>query len=220
MTSNHQPLTQRPAWSRVEGAPPGNRRRGTCASSSPRIRSAASARPWRRPASISITRRTAITDETLQPAGPTGRGVRPARTHRRDVPRRQDQRHREARGPARRPAGAERDVHRCGRQRMSCPRCTRCSTRWRSSPSACAAARGKGTPASASATWSTSASAVRDLGPVMAYEALRHYSERAMTFRFVSNVDGSDFVEADPRSRSRPRRCSSSRRRPSRRSRR
>jgi len=35
-----------------------------------------------------------------------------------------------------------------------------------------------------------------DLGPVMAYEALRQYSERAMTFRFVSNVDGIDFVEA------------------------
>jgi glucose-6-phosphate isomerase len=35
-----------------------------------------------------------------------------------------------------------------------------------------------------------------DLGPVMAYEALRHYSERAMTFRFVSNVDGIDFHEA------------------------
>src|SRR5215467_3144511 len=35
-----------------------------------------------------------------------------------------------------------------------------------------------------------------DLGPVMAYEALRHYSEREMTFRFVSNVDGTDFVEA------------------------
>ncbi len=35
-----------------------------------------------------------------------------------------------------------------------------------------------------------------DLGPVMAYEALRWYSERAMTFRFVSNVDGNDFVEA------------------------
>jgi glucose-6-phosphate isomerase len=35
-----------------------------------------------------------------------------------------------------------------------------------------------------------------DLGPVMAYEALKHYSERAMTFRFVSNVDGSDFAEA------------------------
>jgi len=35
-----------------------------------------------------------------------------------------------------------------------------------------------------------------DLGPVMAYEALRHYSERAITFRFVSNVDGIDLVEA------------------------
>ncbi len=35
-----------------------------------------------------------------------------------------------------------------------------------------------------------------DLGPVMAYEALRHYSDRAMTFRFVSNVDATDFAEA------------------------
>ncbi|MEZ5275209.1 MAG: glucose-6-phosphate isomerase [Opitutaceae bacterium] len=34
-----------------------------------------------------------------------------------------------------------------------------------------------------------------DLGPVMAYEALKHYSERGLTFRFVSNVDGADFVE-------------------------
>jgi glucose-6-phosphate isomerase len=35
-----------------------------------------------------------------------------------------------------------------------------------------------------------------DLGPVMAYEALKHYSERSMTFRFVSNVDATDFAEA------------------------
>src|SRR5712664_1074867 len=35
-----------------------------------------------------------------------------------------------------------------------------------------------------------------DLGPVMAYEALKHYSERKMTFRFVSNVDGTDLAEA------------------------
>src|SRR5206468_605773 len=35
-----------------------------------------------------------------------------------------------------------------------------------------------------------------DLGPVMAYEALKHYSEQAMTFRFVSNIDGTDFAEA------------------------
>src|SRR6266567_5788887 len=35
-----------------------------------------------------------------------------------------------------------------------------------------------------------------DLGPVMAYEALKYYAERTMTFRFVSNVDGTDFAEA------------------------
>jgi glucose-6-phosphate isomerase len=35
-----------------------------------------------------------------------------------------------------------------------------------------------------------------DLGPVMAYEALRHVADRQLTFRFVSNVDGTDFVEA------------------------
>ncbi len=35
-----------------------------------------------------------------------------------------------------------------------------------------------------------------DLGPVMAYEALRHYSQRELTFRFVSNIDSTDFVEA------------------------
>lgn len=35
-----------------------------------------------------------------------------------------------------------------------------------------------------------------DLGPVMAYEALRHYSDRRMTFRFVSNIDGTDLAEA------------------------
>ncbi len=35
-----------------------------------------------------------------------------------------------------------------------------------------------------------------DLGPVMAYEALRYYSDRSMNFRFISNVDGTDFAEA------------------------
>src|SRR5258708_5668956 len=35
-----------------------------------------------------------------------------------------------------------------------------------------------------------------DLGPVMAYEALKYYSDRAISFRFVSNVDGTDFAEA------------------------
>ena len=35
-----------------------------------------------------------------------------------------------------------------------------------------------------------------DLGPVMAYEALRYYTDRSLTFRFISNIDGTDFVEA------------------------
>src|SRR5208337_2084907 len=35
-----------------------------------------------------------------------------------------------------------------------------------------------------------------DLGPVMAYEALRHYSDRSIIFRFVSNIDATDFFEA------------------------
>lgn len=35
-----------------------------------------------------------------------------------------------------------------------------------------------------------------DLGPVMAYEALKYYSQRDITFRFISNVDGTDFAEA------------------------
>src|SRR6185437_675683 len=35
-----------------------------------------------------------------------------------------------------------------------------------------------------------------DLGPVMAYEALKHYSDRSLAFRFVSNVDGTDLAEA------------------------
>ena len=48
-----------------------------------------------------------------------------------------------------------------------------------------------------------------DLGPVMAYEALKHYSDRSMTFRFVSNVDSTDFAEAVRISIPR-RRCSSS----------
>jgi hypothetical protein len=55
-----------------------------------------------------------------------------------------------------------------------------------------------------------------DLGPVMAYEALKHYSERTMTFRFVSNVDGTNFPKPFTTS-TRRRHCSLSRRSRSRR---
>ena len=53
-----------------------------------------------------------------------------------------------------------------------------------------------GTPASGSATVINIGIGGSDLGPVMAYEALRHYSDRDMAFRFVSNIDGTDLAEA------------------------
>ena len=58
------------------------------------------------------------------------------------------------------------------------------------------AAAGTGTPASAIRNIVNIGIGGSDLGPVMAYEALRHYSDRDLTFRFVSNVDGTDFAEA------------------------
>ena len=94
-----------------------------------------------------------------------GRGVRPARAHRRDVPGRQDQRDREPGRPACRPARAARHARSSSTARTSCPRSTPCSTRWPTSRTACAAGRGRGTPASASATSSTSASAAPTSAP-------------------------------------------------------
>ena len=58
-----------------------------------------------------------------------------------------------------------------------------------------------------------------DLGPAMATEALRNYADRSMRFRFVSNIDGTDIATRRWIS-TRPRPCSSSAPRPSRRSRR
>ena len=72
------------------------------------------------------------------------RGVGPARAHRRHVPRRQDQRHREPRRAARRAARAARASRSSSTARTSCPRCTPCSTRWPTSPIASAAATWKG----------------------------------------------------------------------------
>ena len=87
-------------------------------------------------------------------------------------------------------------VDRRRRRERRARRCTRCSTAWRPSPTACAAATGRATPASAIRNVVNIGIGGSDLGPVMAYEALRHYSERDLTFRFVSNVDGTDFAEA------------------------
>ena len=80
--------------------------------------------------------------------------------------------------------------------RTWCRRSTPCSTRWPISPTACGAARWKGYTGKRIRNVINIGIGGSDLGPVMAYEALKHYSERAMTFRFVSNVDGTDFAEA------------------------
>ena len=108
------------------------------------------------------------------PAAAAGRGVRPARAHRRDVPRREDQHHRRAA-----PCCTSRCAPRATPSIMvdgenvvpARPRRAGPDGRVRRPRSA--AARGRATPASASATSSTSASAARTSGRSMAYEALR-----------------------------------------------
>ena len=158
-----------------------------------------------------------ITDETLTAAPGAGRGIGPARAHRRHVSRRQDQRHGEPGGAARGPARTQgasivvdgEDVVPAGPRRAG--QMAAFSNRVRSG-------EWKGHTGKRIRNVVNIGIGGSDLGPVMAYEALKHYSDRAMTFRFVSNVDGTDFAEAvhdlEPR-----RRCSLFRRRPSRRSR-
>ena len=80
--------------------------------------------------------------------------------------------------------------------RTSCRRSTPCSTRWPTLPIASEAANGQGHSGKRIRNVVNIGIGGSDLGPVMAYEALKYYSDRAMTFRFVSNVDGTDFVEA------------------------
>ena len=80
--------------------------------------------------------------------------------------------------------------------RTSCRRCTPCSTRWRHSPDRVRSGEWKGHTGKRIRNIVNIGIGGSDLGPVMAYEALRHYSDRSLTFRFVSNVDGTDFVEA------------------------
>ena len=115
--------------------------------------------------------------------------------------RREDQHHRKSRRPARRPARARGaviivdgknvvpEVHAVLDKMAAFAERVR-SGEWRA------------IPASASATSSTSASAARISARSWPMRRCAHYSQRDITFRFVSNVDGTDFVEADARSRS------------------
>jgi glucose-6-phosphate isomerase len=130
-----------------------------------------------------------------QAAPATGRGIRPARENGRDVQRRKNQHHGKPRRPARRFARAERstilvdgkdvvpEVH------AVLDRMAEFSNRVRSG-------EWKGHTGKRIKNVINIGIGGSDLGPVMAYEALKHYSERSLTFRFISNVDGTDFVEA------------------------
>ena len=122
--------------------------------------------------------------------------MRPARAHRRDVPRRRR---------STSPRTARCCTSRCGRPRergivVDGERRARgargARRKMAASPSACAAATGHGHTGKRIRNVINIGIGGSDLGPVMAYEALRHYSQRDMTFRFVSNVDGTDFAEA------------------------
>ena len=137
-----------------------------------------------------------ITDETLLLLGELAseRGV--ARAPRSDVRRRAHQRLRGPRRAARRAADAARALadRRRRRRRQGGPRDPRPDGA--TSPSGSAPASGRGHTGKPIRNVVNIGIGGSDLGPVMAYEALRHYSRREMTFRFVSNVDGTDFAEA------------------------
>ena len=75
-------------------------------------------------------------------------------------------------------------------------KCTRCWIRWPRSRTACAAENGKATPVKPSKNVINVGIGGSYLGPEMAYDALRTFTDRSMKFRFVANVDGAAFAEA------------------------
>ena len=143
-----------------------------------------------------------VTDETMRCSCDWRRKSGSARADRRDVPRREDQRHRDS-APCCTWRCARREAIDRGRRRER-----RARGACRAGPdgglfaAACASGAWKGHTGKRIRNVVNIGIGGSDLGPVMAYEALRHYSERNLTFRFVSNVDGTDFAEATQRSRS------------------
>ena len=138
-----------------------------------------------------------ITDETIRLLLAARRAVRPGASDSDAMFRGEP--HQRVRGPVvlhvalRLPRSASADGRRRGRGRR---RCTRCSTAWPRSPSGSDRASGAGHTGKPIRNVVNIGIGGSDLGPVMAYEALRHYSQRDLTFRFVSNVDSTDFAEA------------------------
>ena len=146
------------------------------ATSSPTTRSAASGSPPRRPASTSTTRRTASRDETLRLLRRARRGVRPARAHRRDVPRRADQRHRGPLGAARRAAHAARARRSSSTASTSSREVHEVLDRMAAFAERVRSGEWKGHTGKPIRNVVNIGIGGSDLGPVMAYEALRHYT--------------------------------------------
>ena len=130
-----------------------------------------------------------------RPLAATRRGVGPARPDRRDVSRREDQRHRGSGRPARglrAPKGQSILVD--GKNVV--PEVHAVLDRMASFSDKIRSGAWKGHTGQRIKNVVNIGIGGSDLGPVMAYEALKHYSDRALPFRFVSNVDGTDFAEA------------------------
>ena len=142
-----------------------------------------------------------IDDETLRLLVELAERVRTARADRRDVPRRPHQRHRGPRRAPRRAAHAARRVARGRRRGRRRRRSTRSSTGWRRSPTRVRSGAWTGHTGKRIRTVVNIGIGGSDLGPVMAYEALRRTRDRDLTFRFVSNVDVDRLRRGDPRPR-------------------
>ncbi len=99
-------------------------------------------------------------------------------------------------GAPHRPPRAEGSGSSASTVAMSCRRSTRSSTGWRDSATRCARASAPARPADRLRNVVNIGIGGSDLGPAMAYEALKDVADRSMTFRFVSNIDGADVWEA------------------------
>ena len=156
-----------------------------------------------------------ITEETLTAFASTGSRLWPQGSHRRHVPRRQDQCLGKPRGAARRAAGATRRTHHARWTKRRARRSRRSRQDGRVFRPACAAGEWKGHTGKRIRNVINIGIGGSDLGPVMAYEALQALQRAHDDFPLRVQCRWHGFRRSGARSRSRLRRCSSSPRRPS-----
>ena len=120
-----------------------------------------------------------VNDETLRLLLQLAEEVRSARAHRRNVQRGEDQHHGKARGPARGTARSEGCNRFLSTERMLCPKSMRCSTSMADFSNRVRSGEWKGHTGKRIRNVINIGIGGSDLGPVMAYEALKHYSDRS-----------------------------------------